>query len=83
MSLKPESKWSATINQLFGAIIALIAVAFLAGMYWYKNESRLASIESALNKEVVTWHQAKLYAAKLDGANRGIGLVVPEPNTVQ
>jgi predicted permease len=83
MSLKPESRWSATINQLFGAIIALILVAFGAGVYWYKNETRLATIETALTKEVVTWHEAKLYAAKLDGANRGIGLVVPEPNTVR
>lgn len=83
MTLKPESKWSATINQLFGAIVALVVVAFGAGVYWIKTESRLAAIETALTKEVVTWHQAKLYAAKLDGANRHINLVVPEPNTVQ
>lgn len=83
MSIKPETRGSATINQLFGAAVTLIVVAFFAGFYWYKNESRLAVIETAITKEVVTWHQAKLYAAKLDGANRHINLVVPEPNTVQ
>jgi hypothetical protein len=83
MSLKPESKWSATINQLFGAIVALIVVAFGAGVYWRETENRLARIETVLTNEVVTWNQAKLYAAKLDGANRHINLVVPEPNTVQ
>lgn len=83
MTLKPESRWSATINQVFGGIIALILVAFGAGVYWYKNESRLAIIETALTEKVVTWDQAKLYAAKLDGANRHIDLIVPEPNSVQ
>lgn len=90
MSLKPESRWSATLIQTVSVLSAVaVAVWVLRGeLEAMRSESskindRLVSIETFMKSEAVTQSQAERYAAAFRWENRSLDLTVPEPKRYQ
>ncbi len=88
--LTPETIFSSPLSRLFvGAGMLLCAGWYTRGQFNELKDGQTAMLKSqaemkeTLETKVVTWEQAKLYAAKFDAANRGINITVPEPNTVR
>lgn len=88
MTLKPESRWSATLIQL----TTLVAVVFGGG--WYARDMKgdmtevkgevaglrhdLAAVQKKMDTQYITWPVAKLYASETRRANAALPLFLPD-----
>jgi len=77
MSLKPESRWSATLIQL----TTLVVVVFGGG--WFTREvkadmdavkAEISAINRKLDTQYVTWNQARLIAGDVRIMNPGFSV---------
>lgn len=85
MTIKPESRWVATLAQTFAIITSVVVATWLVrGSYEQVIAEQRAvrteidALKRTLEREVVTAAQAERYASDFRWENRDKGIFVPD-----